>query len=66
MYEVGVVIRIARSVATKSTAGCGNFRSNQDPNDIPNDWSHNVNKLMQVVNKSTHLITKEQMVHKLH
>ena len=47
-------------------AGIVNFRRNQDPNDILNDWSHNVNKLMQVVNKSTHLITKEQMVHKLH
>ncbi|XP_052764852.1 26S proteasome non-ATPase regulatory subunit 12-like [Mya arenaria] len=45
--------------------GIVNFTEQKDPNDILNDWSHNINTLMQLVNKTTHLITKEEMVHKL-
>jgi 26S proteasome regulatory subunit N5 len=46
--------------------GVVHFRKGLDPNDILNEWSHNVNSLMQLVNKTTLLITKEEMVHKLH
>lgn len=46
--------------------GIINFQQQKDPNDILNDWSHNINSLMQLVNKTNHLITKEEMVHKLH
>lgn len=42
------------------------FQQAKDPNDILNDWSHNITSLMNLVNKTTHLITKEEMVHKLH
>lgn len=45
--------------------GIVNFTQQKDPNDILNDWSFNINTLMQLVNKTTHLITKEEMVHKL-
>lgn len=46
--------------------GIINFRQHKDPNNILNDWSHNISTLMQLVNKTNHLITKEEMVHKLH
>ncbi|XP_019613775.1 PREDICTED: 26S proteasome non-ATPase regulatory subunit 12-like [Branchiostoma belcheri] len=45
--------------------GVVTFARPKDPNDILNEWSHNLNQLMQLVNKTTHLITKEEMVHKL-
>ena len=46
--------------------GLVHFRRSKDPNDVLNEWSHNVNSIMNLVNKTTHLITKEEMVHKLH
>ncbi|XP_074648032.1 26S proteasome non-ATPase regulatory subunit 12-like [Tubulanus polymorphus] len=45
--------------------GIVNFAQPKDPNDLLNDWSHNINTLMNLVNKTTHLITKEEMIHKL-
>ena len=46
--------------------GIVNFTQQKDPNDLLNDWSHNINTLMQLVNKTNHLITKEEMVHQFH
>ena len=46
--------------------GIINFTQQKDPNDLLNDWSHNINTLMQLVNKTNHLITKEEMVHQFH
>ncbi|XP_064616223.1 26S proteasome non-ATPase regulatory subunit 12-like [Liolophura sinensis] len=46
--------------------GIINFSQRKDPNDILNDWACNSNDLMQLVNKTNHLITKEEMVHKLY
>jgi len=46
-------------------AGIVTFRPIKDANDILNEWSHNVADLMSLLNKTTHLITKEQMVHQL-
>ncbi|KAL5018614.1 hypothetical protein ScPMuIL_004336 [Solemya velum] len=46
--------------------GIVNFTQQKDPNDILNDWARNINELMLLVNKTNHLITKEEMVHKLH
>lgn len=45
--------------------GIVSFERPKDPNDVLNDWSHNINSLMNLVNKTTHLITKEGMVHGL-
>ena len=36
----------------------------QDPLENLNTWSYNTNKLMDLVMKTTHLINKEEMVHK--
>ncbi|XP_078257558.1 26S proteasome non-ATPase regulatory subunit 12 [Rhinoraja longicauda] len=46
-------------------AGIINFQRPKDPNDILNDWSHKLNSLMSLVNKTTHLIAKEEMIHNL-
>jgi len=45
-------------------AGIISFTPHKDPNDLLNEWVHNVNSLMQLVNRTTHLINKEEMVHK--
>jgi len=45
--------------------GVVSFQRQKDPNEVLNDWSHSVNQLMTLVNKATHLITKEEMVHKM-
>ncbi|OWK58276.1 26S proteasome non-ATPase regulatory subunit 12 [Lonchura striata] len=46
-------------------AGIINFQRPKDPNNILNDWSHKLNSLMALVNKTTHLIAKEEMIHNL-
>eukprot|EP00112_Aurelia_sp_Birch-Aquarium-sp1_P020093 Seg5094.1 transcript_id=Seg5094.1/GoldUCD/mRNA.D3Y31 product="26S proteasome non-ATPase regulatory subunit 12" protein_id=Seg5094.1/GoldUCD/D3Y31 len=46
-------------------SGIVTFRPVKDANDILNEWSHNITDLMSLLNKATHLITKEQMVHQL-
>ena len=46
-------------------SGIVTFRPVKDANDILNEWSHSITDLMSLINKATHLITKEQMVHQL-
>lgn len=46
-------------------AGLVSFRESKDPSDVLNDWSQNLNSLMTLVGKTTHLINKEEMVHAL-
>ena len=36
----------------------------KDPLENLNGWSRNTNKLMDLVMRTTHLINKEEMVHK--
>jgi len=45
--------------------GIVQFAATQDPNDILNEWSNNLSSLMALVNKTTHLINKEEMIHQL-
>ncbi|KAJ8888512.1 hypothetical protein PR048_008003 [Dryococelus australis] len=49
---------------TDRPAGVVSFTQNKDPSDVLNEWSSHLNTLMQLVNKTTHLINKEEMVHK--
>jgi len=35
----------------------------QNPNDILNDWSYNVSTLLDLVEKTCHLIHRESMIH---
>lgn len=44
--------------------GIVHFSRNQDPNEMLNEWSHNISDLMGLVMKTTHLINREEMVHK--
>jgi len=46
-------------------AGIVVFRPPKDASDTLNVWSHDISELMGLLNKTTHLITKEQMVHQL-
>jgi len=46
-------------------AGIVVFRPPKDASDTLNEWSRDVSELMNLLNKTTHLITKEQMVHQL-
>lgn len=41
--------------------GIVNFSAQKYPNEILNDWSSNLNKLMKLVGKANHLINKEEM-----
>ena len=47
-------------------AGIVQFAQHKDPSDILNDWAANLSQLMSLVNKTNHLINKEEMVHVLH
>eukprot|EP00128_Syssomonas_multiformis_P004855 Colp12_sorted_trinity150504_noHs@35410 len=44
-------------------AGVVSFEQKKDPNNILNDWSNSINTMMRLLEQSTHLITKEEMVH---
>ena len=44
-------------------AGIINFQRSKDPNNLLNDWSQQLNSLMSLVNKITHLIAREEMIH---
>ncbi len=44
-------------------AGIVTFEKQKDPNEMLNEWSNNLTTLMNSINKTTHLINKEEMVH---
>lgn len=46
-------------------AGVVVFRPPEDASNTMNNWSSDISELMHLLNKTTHLITKEQMVHQL-
>jgi len=52
------------SAKTDRLEGIIDFTELQDPLENLNSWSSNTNKLMDLVMKATHLINKEEMVHK--
>lgn len=43
--------------------GIVTFEKAKDPNEMLNDWSNNLSLLMTTINKTTHLINKEEMIH---
>lgn len=45
--------------------GVVSFCKAKNPSDLLDDWTYNISSLMNFVNKTTHLITKEEMIHKL-
>lgn len=59
-----LVVNKTVQAKTDRLAGIVNFSQHKDPNEVLNEWSHNISSLMQLVNKATHLINKEEMIHK--
>jgi len=59
-----LVVNKTVEAKTDRPAGIVNFTRSKDPNDILNEWSTHLSSLMQLVNQTTHLINKEEMVHK--
>lgn len=57
---------VSKSVQAKTDrpAGVVHFQQSKDPSDVLNDWAHDLSSLMQLVNKTTHLINKEECIHK--
>lgn len=45
-------------------SGIVSFVASKDPSESLNDWAHNLSKLMSLISRTTHLINKEEMVHK--
>lgn len=45
------------------STGVINFEQSKDPNEVLNDWSSNIDKLMHLVGKTNHLINKEEMIY---
>jgi len=45
--------------------GIINFRKRKDPSDVLNTWSHDVGELLELLEKTCHLIHRENMVHNL-
>ena len=44
--------------------GIINFGTNKEHSQLLNNWANSLHHLMALVNKTTHLINKEEMVHK--
>jgi len=59
-----MVVSGAVQAKTDRLEGIIDFSQQQDPLENLNEWSSNINKLMDHVMKTTHLINKEEMVHK--
>ncbi|CAH0564016.1 unnamed protein product [Brassicogethes aeneus] len=57
---------VSKSVQAKTDrmSGVVHFQQGKDASDILNDWARDLSSLMQLVNKTTHLINKEECVHK--
>ncbi len=49
---------------TDRLAGMVSFKRHIKPNDVLNEWAHNISELMDRVQEATHLINKEEMVHR--
>ncbi|GAB5585374.1 proteasome regulatory particle subunit [Umbelopsis nana] len=46
-------------------AGIISFQVNKSANEILNDWSNDINSLLGLIEKTCHLISKEEMVHSI-
>ena len=59
-----MVVNKTVEAKTDRLDGVVDFVKHQDPNDMLNNWSHSVSDLLSLVMKTTHLVNKEEMVHK--
>merc|ERR1712180_107404 len=59
-----MVVKKTVEAKTDRLDGIVDFTKQQDPNDMLNNWSHSISELLSLVMKTTHLVNKEEMVHK--
>ncbi|KAL1498158.1 hypothetical protein ABEB36_009002 [Hypothenemus hampei] len=59
-----LVVNKTVQAKTDRPAGVVHFQQSKDPSDVLNDWARDLASLMQLVNKTTHLINKEECIHK--
>ncbi|XP_050298178.1 26S proteasome non-ATPase regulatory subunit 12 [Anthonomus grandis grandis] len=59
-----MVVNKSVEAKTDRPSGVVHFQQSKDPSDVLNDWARDLSSLMQLVNKTTHLINKEECVHK--
>jgi len=59
-----MVVNKTVEAKTDRLDGIVDFTKHQDPNDMLNSWSHSISELLSLVMKTTHLVNKEEMVHK--
>merc|ERR1712226_401422 len=59
-----MVVNKTVEAKTDRLDGIVDFTKHQDPNDMLNNWSHSISELLSLVMKTTHLVNKEEMVHK--
>ena len=59
-----MVVKKSVEAKTDRLDGIVDFTKHQDPNDMLNSWSHSISELLSMVMKTTHLVNKEEMVHK--
>jgi len=45
-------------------SGIVSFLKTKDPSEALNEWASNLDKLMGLISNATHLINKEEMVHR--
>lgn len=53
-----MVVKGTVEAKTDRLDGIVNFKKTQNPNEMLNEWSHNISDLMGLVQKATHLINK--------
>ncbi|KAF9912767.1 26S proteasome non-ATPase regulatory subunit 12 [Lobosporangium transversale] len=46
-------------------AGIVSFAKTKHPNEVLNEWSQNINSLLGLIEKTCHLITKEEIIHSI-
>ncbi|KAL8566124.1 26S proteasome non-ATPase regulatory subunit 12 [Nucella lapillus] len=62
----GLVVNGTVGAKVDRLAGVVQFTQHKDPSDVLNDWAAKLSQLMSLVNKTNHLINKEEMIHVLH
>ncbi len=59
-----MVVSKAVEAKTDRLQGVVHFNKNKRTNEVLNDWSNNISDLMSKVQEATHLINKEEMIHR--
>ncbi|XP_046394223.1 26S proteasome non-ATPase regulatory subunit 12 [Ischnura elegans] len=59
-----LVVKKMVCAKTDRPAGVVSFAESKDPSDVLNEWASHLSSLMQTLNRTTHLINKEEMIHK--